>query len=65
MKSKAWADFELQQPDLALARILAEGCPPNDGVINDVFVPTDNPYLQGAASMVGSLSANSAKPECG
>lgn len=65
MKPKAWADFEVPQQDLALARLLAEGCPPNDGVINDVFVPTDNPYLQGAGSMTGSLSANSAAPECG
>lgn len=65
MRPNAWARFEIEQEDTALARLLAEDCPISDGVINDVFVATTNPYLQGAASAVGSLSAGSAEPNCG
>ncbi|MEQ9315192.1 MAG: hypothetical protein RLN72_05025 [Henriciella sp.] len=65
MIPKAWASFEIQQADMALTRLLAEDCPVSDGVINDVFVATTNPNLQGAASAVGSLSAGSAEPNCG
>lgn len=56
---QAWLAFELQRPDPELARIRAEGCPPNDGVINNVFVPNSNPNLQGAAGMLGTLAQDS------
>ncbi|WP_084395791.1 hypothetical protein [Henriciella aquimarina] len=59
MAPKEWARFALERPDPAVQRIIAEGCPPQDGVIQDVFTGSSNPNLQGAAGMVGMLAGDS------
>ena len=63
--SKEWADFEIRKPDPEVRRIMAEDCPPQDGVINDLVVQdTSTYYRQGAHSGAGSLSRNSANKRC-
>jgi len=50
---KEWADLDTAPRE--------RWCSDADGVIADVVVESDNPFLQGAASMAGSLAISSAE----
>ncbi|HIG23752.1 MAG TPA: hypothetical protein EYG02_00240 [Henriciella marina] len=49
---KEWAALDVQ--------VREEWCPEADGVIKDVVVENDSPFLQGAAAMAGSLASSAA-----
>ena len=49
---KEWADLDVP--------VREEWCPEADGVIKDVVVENDSPFLQGAAAMAGSLASSAA-----
>ncbi|WP_147372362.1 hypothetical protein [Henriciella barbarensis] len=50
---KEWADLNVP--------VQEKWCPEADGVIADVVVENDSPFLQGAGSMAGSLAISSAE----
>lgn len=49
---KEWAALDVP--------VREEWCPEADGVIKDVVVENDSPFLQGAAAMAGSLASSAA-----
>lgn len=59
-----WASFVVERRDPAIQRLQAEGCPPQDGVIRDVFTQDTTSYRQGAHAGVGSLAAGSVNKSC-
>ena len=56
MAPKEWAAFELPRREA--------WCGQSDGVIRDVFVEDSNPYRQGAAAGIGTLSHDSLTGDC-